>query len=191
MIVVLLMIVGLCACGKVISPRLTEPGRPLLPRDSIVDTEQDMEIGANQYGIREDVKIFVTGQDFRIVEWAKEVFNDFKFLIVRNEENADYRIEISKQCLEDSNLYVSGFGNSTRQQKTIKAKLVVMKPGSDIERRYEGSADRDYGKSYSGYFFSKYQYEDPEYVAFKVGLIEAIGNFIQEHGISHRRPKKK
>ncbi len=132
------------------------------------------------YGITKDVSVTIVGN---YADDIKDVFKDFGFSIVENK--ADYLVRIKVQSL--------GTGRSLMYYvypATIR--LTIIDNRTKKEYYYKADGEFKFRAQYGGGSYSIYHHPNNFYgMAAKIATPEAIGHFMDECNIPHRRPKKK
>ena len=132
------------------------------------------------FGITEDVSVTVAGNR---ADDIKDVFKDFGFSIVENK--ADYLVRVEVQNL--------GIGRSWAYYVyPVTIRLKIRNNKTRKEYYYKADGEFKFRVQLSGGIYSTYHYpNDPYGVAAKIAAAETIGDFMDEHNIAHRWPKKK
>ena len=145
-----------------------------------VRVDNAIEKAGRAYGITKDVSVTVTGNR---ADNIADVFKDFGFSIVENKP--DYLVRVEVQNL--------GFGRSWRYQiypAKLRLKITDKKTGKEYYYKANGEF-RFFVSAYGGANRTYHYPSDPYGVAAKIAATRAIGDFMGEHKIPHRRPEKK
>lgn len=170
------------------------PGRTILNvRNSLIEHEQDLKNIARKYQITRSVKVAVIGADRKIVSIAKEVFNDFGFLVVQENYEGPllYEIVVEKEDIGGRYSRYRGFGHSTNSRVVVKVKLTVFDDEVGVEYYYTGLGEYGYSRYYQGYYRRSVSYQvDPTYLASKAATTIAVANFIDGIGVPYKVSEK-
>jgi len=111
----------LTGCAN-LSHRLTLPGGPLLPRDQLVYVEQDIEDGAREYHIADELVVSLSG-DANCVRIAEKLFSDLGFLVAGQGYNGpiDFAFLVRRENLAQGGSYGYGLGYFGNQKSVVRA----------------------------------------------------------------------